>query len=82
MFSVFAVTLKESSAASLYDTYTVEGTANYRDAQMIWNDLVQLLTEGQAGKALLCSLEQEIDGLQLDHTWTKTYLTFFNAVNG
>ena len=35
MFSVFAITLKESSAASLYDTYAAEGTVNYGDSQMI-----------------------------------------------
>ena len=63
MFSVFAVTLKESSAASLYDTYTVEGTINYGDSQMIWHDLIQLFTKGQAGKALQHSLEHEVDDL-------------------
>ena len=29
MFSVFSFTLKESSAVSLYDTYAIEGEANY-----------------------------------------------------
>ena len=40
MFSVFATTLKESSAASLYDTYAIEGDDNYSNAQLIWHDLV------------------------------------------
>ena len=81
MFSVFATTLKESSAASLYDTYAIEGDDNYGNAQLIWRDLVQLFSEGQAGKALQHSLEREIDSLRLDHTWTKTYLAFYNATN-
>ena len=81
MFSVFATTLKESSAASLYDTYAIEGDDNYGNAQLICHDLVQLFSEGQAGKALQRSLEREIDSLRLDHTWTKTYLAFYNATN-
>ena len=52
MFPVFAMTLKESSAASLYNTYTIEGDANYGNAQLIWRDLIQLFSEAQAGKAL------------------------------
>ena len=63
MFSVFSVTLKESSVASLYDTYAVKGETNYGDAQLFWHDLVTLFTSGQAGKALQCSLEREIDRL-------------------
>ena len=82
MFSVFATTLKESSAASLYDTYAIEGDDNYRNAQLIWRDLIQLFSEGQAGKALQHSLEREIDSLRLDRNWTKTYLAFYNATNG
>ena len=82
MFSVFATTLKESSAASLYDTYAIEGDDNYGNAQLIWRDLIQLFSEGQAGKALQRSLEREIDSLQLDRNWTKTYLAFYNATNG
>ena len=82
MFSVFATTLKESSAASLYDTYAIEGDANYGNAQLIWHDLIQLFSEGQAGKALQRSLEREIDSLWLDCNWTKTYLAFYNATNG
>ena len=82
MFSVFATTLKESSAASLYDMYAIEGDANCGNAQLIWRDLIQLFSEGQAGKALQQSLEWEIDSLRLDHNWTKTYLAFYNAMNG
>ena len=79
---MFATTLKESSATSLYDTYAIEGDANYGNAQLIWHDLIQLFSEGQAGKALQRSLEQEIDSLWLDCNWTKTYLAFYNATNG
>ena len=82
MFAVFATTLKESSAASLYDTYAIEGDDNYSNAQLIWRDLIQLFSEGQAGKALQRSLEREIDSLQLDSNLTKTYLAFYNATNG
>ena len=82
MFSVFATTLKESSAASLYDTYAIEGDDNYGNAQLIWHDLIQVFSEGQARKALQRSLEREIDSLQLDRNWTKTYLAFYNATNG
>ena len=82
MFSVFATTLKESSAASLYDTYAIEGDDNYDNAQLIWRDLIQFFSEGQAGKALQRLLEREIDSLKLDHNWTKTYLAFYNATNG
>ena len=82
MFSVFATTLKESSAASLYNTYAIEGDDNYGNAQLIWRDLMQLFSEGQAGKALQRSLEREIDSLRLDRNWMKTYLAFYNATNG
>ena len=69
MFSVFSFTLKESSAVSLYDTYTIKGETNYGDSQLIWHDLVTLFTSGQAGKAVQQSLEQEIEGLCLDLNW-------------
>ena len=82
MFSVFATTLKESSGASLYDTYAIEGDDNYGNAQLIWRDLIQLFSEGQARKALQRSLEWEIDSLRLDCNWTKTYLAFYNSTNG
>ena len=48
----------------------------------MWKDLVALFMSGQAGKALQQSLEREIKSLQLDHNWTRPYLTFYNAVNG
>ena len=51
MFAVFAVTLQESSAASLYDMYVVEGEPHCWGLQLIWCDLVTLFTRGQAGKA-------------------------------
>ena len=69
MFSVFSFTLKESSAVSLYDTYTIKGETNYGDSQLIWHDLVTSFTSGQAGKAVQQSLEQEIEGLCLDQNW-------------
>ena len=50
MFSVFATTLKESSAALLYDTYAIEGDANYGNAQLIGRDLVLLFSEGKLGR--------------------------------
>ena len=37
MFSVFATTLKESSAASLYDAYAIEGDVNYGNGQNLHN---------------------------------------------
>ena len=36
MFSIVLVTLKESRAASLYDTYAIEDETNYGDAQLQW----------------------------------------------
>ena len=45
MFSVFLVTLKEWSTASLYDTYAIEGEPNCGDAQLIWHNLVNLFHE-------------------------------------
>ena len=63
MFLVFSISLKESSAASLYDTYAVKGEINYGDAQLIWHDLMTLFMSRQAGKALQQSMEREIKSL-------------------
>ena len=52
MFSILSMTWKESSAASLYNMYAMEGKTNYGNAQLIWRDLVTLFMSGQAGKSL------------------------------
>ena len=51
-FPFHSITLKESSAASLYNMYAMEGKSNYGNAQLIWRDLVTFFMSGQAGKPL------------------------------
>ena len=76
-FAVFTTTLVLAETSTLVSRYSGPSAgANEGNAQLLYQDLVNLMSSGVAGGTLHTNLEKQVISLRLTHTWTKGIVSF------
>ena len=80
-FTILVVNVKEPSVLPIVHKSADSNTTHYRNAQLLYYDIVAHYTQGVNGQQCLEIIERELDDLRLDMKWGKTCESFLFLVD-